>query len=89
MALGATPRDVVRMIMGQGVLQVAFGLGIGLFIAAGVSRFLTAILFDVKPLDPAVFGGVVVVLAFTSMVACLLPAQRATRVDPSEAMRAD
>lgn len=89
MALGATPRHVVRMILGQGVLQVTVGLGIGLLIAAGVSRFLTAILFDVKPLDPGVFGGVVVVLAITSMIACLLPAARATRVDPSEAMRAD
>lgn len=87
MALGASRRDVVRLIMGGGVVQLAVGLGLGLLMAAGISRVMTVILFDVKPLDPAVFGGVTLVLAFTGALACLIPAQRATRVDPAEAMR--
>jgi predicted permease len=89
MALGATPRHVVRMILSQGILQVGIGLAIGLLLATGISQGLKAILFDVKPLDPLVFGGVTVVLAITGLLACFLPAQRATRVDPSDAMRAD
>jgi predicted permease len=89
MALGATARDVTSLIMSQGARQVAIGLGIGLLLAGGLSRLMTVILFDVKPLDPLVFGGVTLVLALTGAMACLLPAQRATRIDPSDAMRAD
>ncbi len=87
MALGASSRDVVRLIMSGGATQLVIGLGLGLLLAAGISRVMTVILFDVKPLDPAVFGGVTLVLAFTGALACLIPAQRATRVDPAEAMR--
>ncbi|MEX2182391.1 MAG: ABC transporter permease [Gemmatimonadaceae bacterium] len=89
MALGATPRRVVRLIFNNGAWQLGLGLGIGLLLAAGISRLLTMILFDVQPLDPAVFGGVAAVLAITGMIACFIPARRATRVDPADAMRAD
>lgn len=89
MALGATSRDVLRLIMSQGFLQLAIGLVIGLVFAGMVARVMSVILFDVKPLDPAVFGAVALTLAGTGTLACLLPARRATRIDPSEAMRAE
>jgi ABC-type antimicrobial peptide transport system permease subunit len=87
MALGATGRDVVRMIFGQGARQLVIGLVLGLALAAGISRLLATILFDVDPLDPTVFVGVTVVLAFTGALACLLPARRATLVQPSDSIR--
>lgn len=89
MALGASPGRVVRLIFGGGLWQLGLGLGIGLLLAAGVSRLLDVILFDVQPLDPVVFALVATTLAATGCVACLLPARRATRVDPAEAMRSD
>ena len=89
MALGATARDVVQLIFRQGAWQLGLGLAIGLALAAGISRLLVVILFDVKPLDPMVFGAVTLTLALTGALACLLPAQRATRVMPSEAIRGD
>jgi ABC-type lipoprotein release transport system permease subunit len=58
-------------------------------LAAGVSRLLSVILFDVNPRDPLVFGGVATVLLLTGTLACLLPARRASRVDPAEAMRSE
>ena len=67
----------------------AFGLTIGLLLAAGISRVMAVILFDVQPLDLGVFGGVAAVLALTGALACLIPARRATRVDPSDAMRSE
>jgi putative ABC transport system permease protein len=89
MALGASARDVVRLILGGGMRQLAVGLLIGLALAAGVSRLLSVILFDVNPRDPLVFGGVATVLLLTGTLACLLPARRASRVDPAEAMRSE
>jgi putative ABC transport system permease protein len=87
MALGAKSSDVVRLIFGQGMLQLGIGLAVGLALAAGVSRLLSIILFDVQPRDPAIFGGVVVVLATAGLLACYLPARRATSVDPLVALR--
>jgi len=89
MALGASPGRVVRLIFNGGAWQLMVGLGIGLTFAAGVSQLLSAILFDVAPRDPLVFGGVALVLSSTGALACFLPARRATRVDPAVAMRAD
>jgi predicted permease len=89
MALGAKSSDVVRLIFGQGMLQLGIGLTLGLAMAAGVSRLLSIILFDVQPRDPAIFGGVVAVLAIAGLLACFIPAMRATGVDPLVALRAD
>ncbi len=89
MALGATARDVVRLLMSQGFIQIGLGLTIGLVLAGLIARVMSVVLFDVQPLDPVVFGGVALTLAFTGTVACLLPARRATRVDPSDAMRSE
>ena len=87
MALGAKSADVVRLIFGQGMMQLGIGLAAGLLMAAGVSRLLSIILFDVQPRDPAIFGGVVAVLATAGLLACYLPARRATAVDPLVALR--
>jgi ABC-type antimicrobial peptide transport system permease subunit len=89
MALGAKPRDVVRLILRQGAWQIAIGMAVGLAAATGIARLLSIILFDVKPRDPTIFGGVALVLAATGLLACLLPALRATRVTPVTALRTD
>lgn len=89
MALGATPGRVIRLVFGAGAWQLGIGMTIGMALAAGISRLLTVILYDVQPLDPMVFGGVALTLGATGAFACLIPARRATRVDPSEAMRVE
>lgn len=89
MALGAQGSHVVRMIFGQGAMQLGVGMALGLALALGISRLLSAILFDVQPRDPQIFGGVAGVLAIVGLLACLIPAQRATRVDPLIALRSD
>jgi len=89
MALGAEARDVLRLILRQGMTQLALGLGLGLFVAFGLARLLGIILFGVEPYDPTVFATILVVLASAALAACLVPALRATRVDPIEALRAE
>jgi len=89
MALGAQARDVVRIIVRQGVLQIAIGVVAGLAFAATLAQFLVVVLFEVQPRDPVIFGGVAVVLGLTGLGACLVPALRATAVDPLTALRAD
>jgi predicted permease len=89
MALGAQARDVVRLIFGQGALQLGVGMTLGLAMALGISRLLRVVLFQVEPRVPVVFGGVTVVLALVGLLACLVPASRATRVDPLVALRSD
>lgn len=87
MAIGAQARDVLGMIMRQGLVQVALGMVFGLAFALGVSRLLSIILFDVQPRDPLIFGSTVLVLGLTALLACLIPARRATAVHPLEALR--
>ncbi|HUF25514.1 MAG TPA: ABC transporter permease [Gemmatimonadaceae bacterium] len=89
MALGARSLDVVGLVFRQGVVQIAVGMVLGLALAAGVSRLVQTVLFDVQPRDPAIFVGVVLVLASAGALACLLPARRATRIDPMVALRAE
>ncbi len=89
MALGARARDVVRAIVGQGMVQLAVGMGIGLAAALVISRLMSVILFDVRPRDPVVFGGVATTLVLAGILASALPALRATRVDPLTALRAE
>jgi putative ABC transport system permease protein len=89
MALGAQPRDVMRMVVGQGVLQITIGMAAGLAFAAMLAQLLGVVLFQVQPRDPTIFAGVAVVLAFTGLAACLIPALRATAVDPLTALRAE
>jgi putative ABC transport system permease protein len=87
MALGAQAGQVIRMVFRQGVWQLGLGITFGLALAAAIGQATSVILFEVQPRDPQVFGGVVVVLFITGMLACLLPARRATRVDPLTALR--
>lgn len=87
MALGAQRRDVLSMILGQGAKQLAFGLVVGLLLAFGISRLIGSFLFQVQPGDPIVFLGVAVVLSAVALLACFVPAQRATQVDPQVAIR--
>ncbi|MFI5310747.1 MAG: ABC transporter permease [Gemmatimonadales bacterium] len=89
MALGARGGDVIRMIFRQGAWQLGIGMTLGLALAAVVAQLTRVILFQVEPRDPAIFGGVVVVLGLAGLLACLLPARRATRVDPLVALRAE
>ena len=88
-ALGATPARVMRLVMKQGMKQLAMGMAIGVVMALGLARMLSLLLFEVGAADPTVFVGIVAVLSATGMVASFLPARRATRVDPTVAMRAE
>ena len=88
-ALGATPARVLRLVMRQGMNQLAVGIAIGVVMAFGLARMLSLLLLEVGAADPTVFVGIVAVLAVTGMVASFLPALRATRVDPTVAMRAE
>jgi len=89
MALGARGADLVRMILGQGARQLAVGMAAGLALAFGISTLIRSILFQVDARDPLIFGGVAAVLALVGLVACGVPATRATRIDPLVALRAE
>jgi putative ABC transport system permease protein len=86
-ALGAQRTNVLRLIVGHGALLAAVGIGLGLAGALGVTRFLRAMLFGVSPFDPVSFVAVTVVLSTIAFLASYLPARRAARVDPVEALR--
>jgi len=89
MALGARGSDVVGMIFGQGLWQLGIGMAVGLTLALGISQLLKLVLFQVQPRDPVIFGGVAIVLIIVGLIACLVPARRATLVDPLVALRSD
>ena len=86
-ALGAQRGDVMRLIVGHGALLGGLGIAIGLAGALGVTRFLRTLLFGVSPFDPISFVGVSVVLTTIALLASYIPARRAARVDPVEALR--
>jgi putative ABC transport system permease protein len=87
MALGASRRDVAAMVMTQGTLMTAAGLALGLAGAAFATQYLTSLLYGIAPRDPATFCGAAAMLGIVALVACYLPARRATRVDPMVALR--
>jgi putative ABC transport system permease protein len=89
MALGAKAADIVRMVVRQGMAPAAAGVLLGIGGAAAATRLLETLLFETEPLDPVAFGGTAAVLLAAALAACLLPARRATRVDPSTALRAE
>ncbi len=81
MALGATAEGVLRLIVSQGMRPVIAGLVVGLVAAAILSRLMTTLLFDVTPTDPLTYAAVAGVIVAAGIVACLVPATRALRVD--------
>jgi putative ABC transport system permease protein len=88
-AMGARPDHLLKMVMGKGVMLVAAGVALGLVGAVILTRFLSAYLFGISPLDPITFVVVAAVLAGVALMANAVPAQRASRVDPIIALRAD
>ena len=89
MALGAHPRDVFSLIMKQGALQTAFALGIGLLLSLAAGRLLMQILYQVSPTDPAALLASSAMLSAAALLACYLPARRATKVSPMTALRTE
>jgi len=87
MALGGTARDVLRLVLQQSVRLVAAGLFLGVLIAFGLTRVMRNLLIGVSPSDPLTYASVILLLSAIALVACWLPAHRATRVDPGIALR--
>ena len=88
-ALGASRGDVLRLVLGQGAVLVGIGLTAGLLGALVASRALRSVLYNVAPLDPAALISALLTLSLVALIACFLPARRASRVDPIEALRAE
>ena len=87
MALGAQRRDVLGMVLRQGMMPVLAGMAAGALSAVAIGRYLESLLFHVSPRDPLAFAVSGAVLLVVSAAACLVPARRATRVSPIEALR--
>jgi ABC-type antimicrobial peptide transport system permease subunit len=87
MALGAQKRNVLSLVIGQGMRLVAIGVIIGVLSALALTRVLRSLLYQVAPTDPLTFAAVSLLLVVVALVACWLPARRATRIDPMEALR--
>jgi putative ABC transport system permease protein len=87
MALGATPRDALKMVVRQGMLLALIGVGLGLAGALALTRVMKSLLFNVSATDPATFVGVPLALVAVALIASYIPARRATKVDPLQALR--
>jgi len=87
LALGASPGAVFRLVIGQGMGLAVIGTGVGLGVALALMWYLESLLYEVKPTDPLTFGGVALLLLGVSLLACWIPARRATKVDPMTALR--
>jgi len=89
MALGAEPHHVLRLVVRQGLSMAVIGTAIGVAASVALSRTVQSLLFGVTATDPMTFGAVVAMLLGVALVACYIPAWRATRVDPTTALRAE
>jgi len=89
LALGAAPRDLLTLVIRQGLVVALSGTGLGLAGALILTRFMRALLFGVRPTDPLTFGAIAVVLTCVALAACSVPARRAARIDPIVSLRAE
>jgi putative ABC transport system permease protein len=87
MALGAQSRDVLRMVLGEGFRMVLLGVVVGVGAGVGLSQYLASLFFGVSPANPATYLQVALIMISIALIACLLPAWRAIRVDPMVALR--
>ena len=89
MALGAQRGQVLRLMLGDGLRPALYGLVLGLAASAGAVRLIQSMLYGTRPLDPAIFAAVAATLLVVAALACLVPAWRASRIDPMQALRTE
>ena len=89
MALGATRRSVLQLVLGQAIVLIAAGVALGLMASLALSSIMRSLLFQVSERDPSTFIAIALTLASVGLLASVLPARRATRVDPVVALRAE
>jgi ABC-type antimicrobial peptide transport system permease subunit len=89
MALGAQREEVLRLMLGDGLRTALYGLALGLAASVGAVRLIQATLYGTRPLDPAIFVSVAASLLIVAALACFVPAWRASRIDPMQALRSE
>jgi putative ABC transport system permease protein len=87
MAMGAQPEDVLKLILKQGAALIACGLALGIVAAYGLTRLISSFLFRVNANDSATFVGISLLLGIVALIACFIPARRATKIDPMISLR--
>jgi putative ABC transport system permease protein len=87
LAIGAQPRDVFKMVIGNGMMLALMGVACGLVSAFGLTRLMTTMLYGVEPTDPGTFVSIGILLTGVALIACYVPGRRATKVDPLVALR--
>jgi ABC-type antimicrobial peptide transport system permease subunit len=89
MALGAQRQEVLRLMLGDGLRPAVYGLTLGLAASVGAVRLIQSMLYGTRPLDPAIFVSAAASLLIVAVLACLVPAWRASRIDPMQALRTE